>query len=287
MKNFFLLLTPILLLLSACHQEEIYRPNCKLTTLQKEDGTNYLSFIYNNNLIEKAIFADDETFLFEYNKDKTVKAIYNYLNDSLYSFVTMTYDKKHLSQIDYYLIYNQDSLFTQQKLFIRNKDGLYGIKNYALTDNYLNFQPRIENCHLYQLFFPIIEQKYYNQNEEKEELQLIYQSNITFSQENVTEIVTTYNNGFVFTNSMTYDDAKSPFFGMTFAFTDLFSCPFDAICNYSSNNIVTYSYTESSLFSEDFINHYYYQYNNKNYPIDLFQIKGNDTILLWHFIYDK
>lgn len=282
----FILLS--LLLLTKCQKEDVYDPKDKLISILDytiSSKSPYVSFLYEEEKISKAIFHDQTVFEFEYNEDNQVSAIYGYSGNKPYGYVIMSYLDKKLSKTAYY---DQSNSIFQIDTFYRFKGNIYGYKSYINVLQAKDYENKISATRLFQTYMhphqPV--QVKAIAHIHKSGFILISQTNVEYTRQNITQLETVYHNGFTTLSKFSYDDEKNPLYGLPFALTDHFNFPSAPLSGYSKNNFVSFTYAEHyGTLGNSVTENYELVYQKNDYPTQIYTVNQNETTLRWQFNY--
>lgn len=292
MKKIIVVIIVILSLFTfnRCQKEDVYNPKKRLISIFDYTQTvksPYVSFIYDEDeTIEKAIFFDNSSFTFEYTEDQQVSKISGYANNLPYGYVMMEYLDKKLSKVSYY---NNPGKLFQMDTFFRQNGTIYGYKSYITST--IGKSQLTENCdsRLFHTFMHPHSSKNIEKilTQAKCGLVQVSHTNVAYSDKNITQIETVYNNGFTTVYKFTYDKMKNPLYGLPFALVEYFSLPSSPLASYSKNNFITSSYSEhygTPTSNETMVN-YDLVYQKNDYPTHIYATVGHQTFLRWEFTY--
>lgn len=277
-----------LFLFSRCQKEDIYNPKEKLLSIldyEISSKTPFVSFLYEEEKISKAIFHDQTVFEFEYNEENQVSAIYGYFGNKPYGYVLMTYIDKKLSKTAYY---DQSNTVFQIDTFYRHNGLIYGYKSYINVSEAKNSEDKITPTRLFQTFMHTHQAKQVKAIVEdlKSGFVLIAQTNVEYTRQNITQLETVYQNGFTTLSRFSYDDEKNPLYGLPFAFTEHISFPTAPLSGYSKNNFVSFTYSEHyGTPGAGETETYELVYQKNDYPTQIYTVNQNETTLRWQFNY--
>lgn len=285
---FILFVFLTLFLISGCQKEDVYNPKEKIQSILDytiSSKSPYLSFIYVEEKISKAIFYDQTVFKFEYNEDDQVSAIYSYFGNNPYGYVTMSYIDKKLSKVEFY---DNSNVVFQKDTFYRHQGEIYGYKSYLATFKSKDYESYTQNSRLFQTYMHVQNSKSVKAitADAKSGFILISQTNVTYTKGNVTQLETVYQNGFTTLNKLTYDSEKNPMYGLPFAFMDYVNFPSAPISSYCKNNFTSSNYCEYYLSPGDMtVENFELVYQKNDYPSQIYSVINYETVLRWQFNY--
>ena len=285
---FILIVFLTLFLISGCQKEDVYNPKEKIQSIFDytiSSKSPYISFLYVEEKISKAVFYDQTIFEFEYNEDDQVSAIYSYYGNKPYGYVTMTYLDKKLSKVEYY---DNSNVVFQKDTFYRNDGQIYGYKSYLAAKRSKDYETITQNSRLFQTYMHVQNPKSVKAitADVKSGFVLISQTNVTYTKGNVTQLETVYQNGFTVLSNFTYDSEKNPLYGLPFAFMDYMNFPSAPISSYCKNNFISASYCEYYVSPGDVtIENFELVYQKNDYPSQIYSNINFETVLRWQFNY--
>ncbi|MBP1673313.1 MAG: hypothetical protein H6Q25_1128 [Bacteroidetes bacterium] len=287
-KTLYLLLILCVTTLLGCQHEDVYNPKEKILSImdyQYSSKTPYISFIYDQEKISKAVFYDQSKFQFEYNEDDQVTIIYGFTGNQSYGHVNMTYIDKKLSKVEYFD--NSNRLF-QMDTFLRYHGDIYAYKTFMTgliknaKENFLN-ESQLYKTYMNQQNMAVAQKVI-----EMTKGDLIYLSytNVKYTKDNITELETVYQNGFTTLSKFTYDDQKNPLYGLPFALVDYLKFPSSPLTSYCKNNFKSSTYAEyyetpvtGTTTTYDLV------YQKNDYLSQIYTNTMLDTYLRWQFNY--
>jgi hypothetical protein len=287
-KTVYFLLLLLAISIFSCQHEDIYNQNEKLLSIidyEISEKTPYVSFIYDQDKISKAVFHDQSKFQFEYNDDDQVTIIYGFYGNQSYGHVSMSYIDKKLCKVEYY---NNLSQLFQMDTFYRLNGTIYAFKSYLTSTLSKSFDANIKNSNLFKTYLYHLDSKNVQSIIEKSKagLVLVSYTNVTYTKGNITQLETVYQNGFTTLSTFTYDDEKNPFYGLPFALMDYLNFPSSPLTSYCKNNFKTSTYCEhygtpgtAAEISYDLV------YLKNDYPYQIYINKNLETNLRWQFNY--
>jgi len=285
---FILIVFLTLFLISGCQKEDVYNPKEKIQSIFDytiSSKSPYISFLYVEEKISKAVFYDQTIFEFEYNEDNQVSAIYSYYGNKPYGYVSITYLDKKLSKVEYY---DNSNVVFQKDTFYRNHGEIYGYKSYLAAIRSKDYEPLTQNSKLFQTYMHVQNPKSVKAitADVKSGFVLISQTNVTYTKGNVTQLETVYQNGFTVLSNFTYDSEKNPLYGLPFAFMDYINFPSAPISSYCKNNFISASYCEYYVSPGDVtIENFELVYQKNDYPSQIYSNINFETVLRWQFNY--
>lgn len=282
----FILIT--LITISGCQKEDIYNPDEKIQSIYDYSysaKSPYVSFIYEEEKISKAVFIGGMVFEFEYNEDDQVSAIYAYYSNNPCGYVIMSYFDKKLSKVDYY---DSPNHIFQKDTFYRHHGEIYGYKSYIAVANLKNYESYTQNSRLFQSLMHVQNPKSVKslKVDAKSEFVLSSQTNVTYTKSNITSFETVYQNGFTTIFNFTYDSEKNPLYGLPFALIDHTTFPSAPLSSYCKNNFTSTSYCEYYTTPGEYTTEIYELVYQKNgYPSQIYCNDNYQTVLRWQFNY--
>jgi len=287
-KTLYLLLILCVTTLFGCQHEDVYNPKEKILSImdyQYSSKTPYISFIYDQEKISKAVFYDQSKFQFEYNEDDQVTVIYGFTGNQSYGHVNMTYIDKKLSKVEYFD--NSNRLF-QMDAFLRHRGDIYAYKTYmtGLIKNGKN--DLFLSSQLYRTYMNQHNMAVAQKLIEKSKADLIFLSytNVKYNNENIEELETVYQNGFTTLSQFTYDDQKNPLYGLPFALVDYLKFPSSPLTSYCKNNFKSSTYAEYyNTPATGTTTTYDLVYQKNDYLSQIYTNTMLDTYLRWQFNY--
>lgn len=277
-----------LFLISGCQKEDVYNPKEKIQSIFDytiSSKSPYLSFIYEEKKISKAIFYDQTVFKFEYNNDDQVSAIYSYFGNNPYGYVTMTYIDKKLSKVEFY---DNSNVVFQKDTFYRHRGEIYGYKSYIAVYDLKNYESYTKKYKLFQTYMHVQNPESVKaiKSDAKSGMVLSSQTNVTYTKSNITRLETVYQNGYTTIREFTYDSEKNPLYGLPFALIDHTTFPSAPLASYCKNNFISSSYcgyyeTPQTTTVEN----YELVYQKNDYPSQIYTNDNYQTTLRWQFNY--
>lgn len=274
--------------LSGCQKEDVYNPKEKIQSIFDytiSSKSPYISFIYEEEKISKAIFYDQTIFEFEYNEDDQVSAIYSYFGNKPYGYVSMSYIDKKLSKVEFY---DNSNVVFQKDTFYRHQGEIYGYKSYLATFSSKNYEFYSQNSKLFQTYMHVQNSKSVKAitADAKSGFVLISQTNVTYTKGNVTQLESVYQNGFTTLNKLTYDSENNPLYGLPFAFMDYMNFPSAPITSYCKNNFTGSTYCEYYISpGDEIVENFELVYQKNDYPSQIYSVINYETVLRWQFNY--
>ena len=227
-NHYFIIVWVLICILHSCNKQEIFNPSRYILAESKleNSGSKIIKqFNYSDKeLISVDLVQEKINLKFEYNKDKTVKKI----TSSDASYALFEYDKKHITQIQYY----EGGKLTHENKFYRKekKNTINKIETYT----YDGFS---SEGILLKMLFPESKSvpEAFRKMHKSTDGSLYAVRNVTYEGDNIQRVRLYYiaNNERVeySTTTYSYDDKKNPYYGLPYAFLDL--------TGYNKNNAVT------------------------------------------------